>query len=269
MKKDRLRIDQRLTELNLAEDTAKAKAMLMAGEVFVNGRRIGQAGFTVTKQDCVEVRSRSLPFASRGGFKLQKALDEFHCNVTGWTAADIGASNGGFTDCLLQRGAARVYAVDVGYGQLAPRLRNDPRVTVRDRTNARFLTPGDFDAPLQLITVDASFIALALLLPILKPLLAPEGLLIALVKPQFEAEAHEVDKGGVVRDAAVHVRILQNLYRQAAALEFPMVRLTYSPIKGPAGNIEFLAAFSSSGQLSVLDPESLSQTVTAAHAELG
>ena len=188
--------------------------------------------------------------------------------MTGFTAADIGASNGGFTDCLLQRGAALVYAVDVGYGQLAPRLRNDPRVIVRDRTNARFLTPDDFAEPLQLITVDASFIALALLLPVLKPLLAPEGLLIGLVKPQFEASPGEVDKGGVVHDAAVHVRILQNLYRQAEAMAFPMARLTYSPIKGPAGNIEFLAAFSACGSAPVLPSASIARTVSAAHAEL-
>ncbi|MDO5297747.1 MAG: TlyA family RNA methyltransferase [bacterium] len=268
MKKGRFRIDQRLVELNLAEDTAKAKAMLMAGEVFVNTKRIGQAGALVSAEDCVEVHSRSLPFASRGGFKLQKALDEFQYDVTGLTAADIGASTGGFTDCLLQRGAALVYAIDVGYGQLAPRLRQDPRVVVRDRTNARHLKPEDFSAPLQLITADASFIALSMLLPTLRSLLAEQGWLIALIKPQFEAKPEEVAQGGVVRDVRTHSRILHNLQKQAGNIGFPLVQLTYSPIKGPAGNIEFLAAFCNCNHLPSVSSEKIAETVTNAHLEL-
>ncbi len=268
MKKVRLRIDQRLVELNLAEDTAKAKALLMAGEVFVNQKRVDKAGTQVTPQDVVEVRSRSLPFASRGGFKLQKALDTFAIEVTGLTVADIGASNGGFTDCLLQRGAGQVYAIDVGYGQLAPKLSQDERVIVRDRTNARFLTPADFPAPLDLITVDASFIALALLLPTLKPLLHERGQLIGLIKPQFEARAAEVGKGGVVRDSAVHRRILQEMRETAEQLHFEMIDLTFSPLKGPAGNIEFLGLFSRNSQQEGINAEYVERVVKEAHAQL-
>ena len=268
MKKVRFRLDQRLVELNLASDTNQAKAMLMAGEVFVNERRLTLAGIQVTDTDRIEVRSRKLPFASRGGFKLQKALEEFKISVEGLWVADIGASNGGFTDCLLQRGAAKVFAIDVGHGQLALRLSQDPRVEVRDRTNARFLTPADFERPLDLITVDASFIALASLLSTLRALLQPQGQLIGLVKPQFEAAASDVSKGGVVRDANVHRQVLQNLRCRAEELGFPMQRLTYSPIKGPAGNIEFLAAFCGTPQDAVLSTAEVNSVVERAHNEL-
>lgn len=268
MKKVRFRLDQRLVELNLAADTTQAKALLMAGEVFVNERRLTLAGSQVTAIDRIEVRSRSLPFASRGGFKLQKALDEFQISVAGLWIADIGASNGGFTDCLLQRGAAKVFAIDVGHGQLALRLCQDARVEVRDRTNARFLTPADFARPLDMITVDASFIALASLLPTLQALLQPQGRLIGLVKPQFEAVAADVGRGGVVRDARVHQQVLQDLRCRAAEMDFPMQQLTFSPIKGPAGNIEFLAAFGGNKLGTSLSPAEVDSVVGRAHREL-
>ncbi|MBQ7567993.1 TlyA family RNA methyltransferase [bacterium] len=268
MKNPRVRIDQRLVELNLADSLSQAKAMLMAGEVLVNTKRISQAGTLIAADACVEVRSRSLPFASRGGFKLQKALDCFGLDVSGLTAADIGASTGGFTDCLLQRGIGRVYAVDVGRGQLAPRLSQDPRVIVKDRTNARFLTPADFEQPLNLITVDASFIAISALLPTLKQLLTPNGALIGLIKPQFEAEAASVEPGGVVRSPDTHIQVLQKVSQTASELELPITKLTYSPIKGPAGNIEFLALFSLAPPDLSLPASSITDTVSAAHREL-
>lgn len=239
----KVRIDQLLVERGLAPSREKAQALLMAGEVWVGGERVDKAGAKVAAEAEIELRGRGLPFASRGGLKLEKALDAFGIDPAGMVAVDLGASTGGFTDCLLQRGAARVHAVDVGRGQLHMKLQQDPRVVVRDRTNARHLKPEDLGEPADLVTLDLSFISLELVLPAARDLLRPDGLVLALVKPQFEAGPAKVGKGGVVRDPAVHREVLLRVLRAAHALGLDLFALTWSPVRGPAGNIEFLAGF--------------------------
>ena len=222
----------------LAESRSRARALIMAADVLVNGLTVTRAGAAVLPGD--EVTLKAPPkYVSRGGEKLDRALSEFRIEVLNLIAADFGASTGGFTDCLLQRGAARVYAVDVGYGQLATRLRSDPRVIVIERTNVRHLEllPERVD----LVTIDVSFIGLALVLPAARNILHENGRIIALVKPQFEAGRGDVGRGGVVRDPDTHRRVLQTLFQTADGLGLGIVGLTASPLRGPAGNIEFLA----------------------------
>jgi 23S rRNA (cytidine1920-2'-O)/16S rRNA (cytidine1409-2'-O)-methyltransferase len=211
----------------------------MAGDVLVNGSPVTRAGATVRTSD--ELSLKAAPrFVSRGGEKLDRALSAFGIEVRGLTAADFGASTGGFTDCLLQRGAARVYAIDVGYGQLASRLRADSRVVVIERTNARHLM--SLPDPVDLVTIDVSFIGLSLVLPAARNLLSEGGRIVALIKPQFEAGRAYVGRGGVVRDPRVHRRVLENLFTAVAELGLGVTGLAASPLRGPAGNIEFLAA---------------------------
>lgn len=241
MKKQR--IDQLLVERGLAPSREKAQALLMAGEVYVGDLRIDKPGTKVAEEAEVHLRGRGLPFASRGGLKLEKALDAFGVDPAGMVVVDLGASTGGFTDCLLQRGAQRVHAVDVGRGQLSTKLQQDPRVVVRDRTNARYLTPQDLGEPADLVTMDLSFISLELVLPAARDLLRPDGMVLALVKPQFEAGPAKVGKGGVVRDPAVHREVLLRVLRKAHELGLEPFALSFSPVRGPAGNIEFLAGF--------------------------
>ena len=247
MKTERIRVDQALVERGLAPSREKAQALLMAGEVFLAGQRIDKPGTRIPLEAELEVRGRGLPFASRGGLKLAKALEAFGLDPQGLVAADLGASTGGFTDCLLQRGAVRVHAVDVGRGQLDQRLRQDPRVVVRERCNARFLKPEDLGEPVDLATMDLSFISLGLVLPAVRDLLRPEGWVVALVKPQFEAGPARVGRGGVVRDPAVHREVLRKVVEAASELGFQLFGLTFSPVRGPAGNIEFLAGFRRNG----------------------
>lgn len=212
----------------------------MAGIVFVDGRRVDKAGAPAAPEARIEIRGETMPYVSRGGLKLRAALERFQVDPRGWVALDAGASTGGFTDCLLQAGAAKVYAVDVGYGQLDWSLRNDPRVVVMERTNARYLTKELVPEPLDLVVGDVSFIGLGKLFPALSPLLKPEGKLLVLVKPQFEAGRRHVGKGGVVKDAAVHRRVLEDVARQAAEQRLRPVSVMPSPITGPRGNIEYL-----------------------------
>lgn len=235
------RLDQLVFDLGLAESREKAKALIMAGAVYVNGEKQTRPGLPVTEGADVQMRGEKFPYVSRGGLKLAKALDTFAVDPSGMVCIDCGASTGGFTDCLLQRGAKRVYAVDVGYGQLAWRLRTDSRVTVMERTNARNLTPDMFSESMDLAVMDMSFISLALVLPAVKSLLAPGGQAICLVKPQFEAGREKVGKKGVVRDPAVHREVLETFAQSAAALGFRLGGLTFSPVRGPEGNIEYLA----------------------------
>jgi len=240
----RLRLDQALVERELFESREQARRAVMAGAVRVNGQPAGKASDSVRDSDQLEVLARD-PFVSRGGWKLQHALDTFHIAVSGSTAIDLGASTGGFTDCLLQRGAAKVFAVDVGQGQLAWKLRQDSRVVVMEKTNARRLLPSHFPPPfepVELIVVDCSFISLRSILPAAVPLLRPAGRLVALIKPQFEAGKAEADRGrGVITDPAVHRRVIDEL-RAFISTATPLVwrDLTESPIQGPAGNREFL-----------------------------
>ena len=208
--KHKERLDVLLVSLGLAESRAKAQATIMAGEVYVNGQKADKSGMEVDITSNVEVRGSACPYVSRGGLKLEKALRNFGVDPTGYVCSDSGASTGGFTDCLLQQGASKVFAIDVGYGQLAWKIRNDPRVVVMERTNIRYVTPEDLGQPLDLSVIDVSFISLSLVLPVVKTLLKPTGQVLCLIKPQFEAGRDKVGKKGVVRDAAVHEEVLQN-----------------------------------------------------------
>ena len=233
------RLDLLLVQRNLAESRQQAQRLIMAGEVTVDGVRHDKPGKSVPVDAAIAVRA-ALPYVSRGGLKLEAALRDFAVDVTGLIAADIGASTGGFTDCLLQHGAARVYAIDVGYGQLAWKLQTDPRVVVLDRTNVRHLAALPDGVLVDIAVIDASFISLTLVLPAALRLLKPDGQIIALVKPQFEAGAEHVGKGGVVRDARTHRRVLEETIARAQELDLMTTGLTVSPAPGPAGNIEFL-----------------------------
>ncbi len=264
--KHKERLDVLLVSLGLAESRAKAQATIMAGEVYVNGQKADKSGTEVDITSNVEVRGSACPYVSRGGLKLEKALRNFGVDPTGYVCSDSGASTGGFTDCLLQQGASKVFAIDVGYGQLAWKIRNDPRVVVMERTNIRYVTPEDLGQPLDLSVIDVSFISLSLVLPVVKTLLKPTGQVLCLIKPQFEAGKDKVGKKGVVRDAAVHEEVLQNFISLAKSLGFTIRNLTFSPVKGPEGNIEFLAHLSlQPGEDSYTAPGDL---VTQAHAAL-
>jgi 23S rRNA (cytidine1920-2'-O)/16S rRNA (cytidine1409-2'-O)-methyltransferase len=238
MKVPRQRIDILLCERGLAESREKAKALLLAGSVRVNGQRIDKAGSAVAVDAAIEV-AETLPYVSRGGFKLAAALDHWRIDPAGWVCADIGASTGGFTDVLLQRGAARVHAVDVGEGQIHWRLRTDPRVVLHEHTNARFLQPDSLGEPIRLAVCDVSFISVTLILPALMPLLEAPRQFIALIKPQFEAGRSQVGKGGIVRDPAVHAEIVDRVRRLVESFSMS-ASVIESPILGAEGNKEFL-----------------------------
>jgi 23S rRNA (cytidine1920-2'-O)/16S rRNA (cytidine1409-2'-O)-methyltransferase len=237
---NRLRLDEAVVARGLVETRSKARAMILAGDVLVNGIPNLRAGAPVKDQDELSLKAKPR-FVSRGGEKLDHALSEFRIEVADSVCADLGASTGGFTDCLLQRGARRVYAVDVGYGQLDERLRLDDRVVVLERTNARYLD--DLPEPVSLVVIDVSFISLKLIFPVVAKLLLPGGTCVPLIKPQFEAGKGEVGARGVVRDPAVHRSVLERVIVDAAAEGLRFVGLTRSPLKGPEGNIEFLAEF--------------------------
>jgi 23S rRNA (cytidine1920-2'-O)/16S rRNA (cytidine1409-2'-O)-methyltransferase len=237
---DKVRLDQLLVQRGLAESRSQAQALVLAGEVYVDGQAALKPGLKVHDEAQIEVRER-LPYVSRGGLKLAAALDSFQVSVQGAVCADVGASTGGFTDCLLQRGAVRVYAIDVGYGQLAWQLRRDERVVVMERTNVRYVEA--LPEPVQLVVMDASFISLGLLLPPVVRWLDPGADVIPLVKPQFEAGRDQVGKGGVVRDPAVHRQVLEKVAGYATGLGLAVLGVIRSPITGPAGNVEFLMHF--------------------------
>ncbi|HEY9721167.1 MAG TPA: TlyA family RNA methyltransferase [Oscillatoriaceae cyanobacterium] len=259
------RLDQLLVARGLFPSREKAQAAIMAGMVRVGGVPATKAGQPIAEDAAIEVTGQAHPYVSRGGLKLEKALDTFGVSPEGRVVLDAGASTGGFTDLLLKRGATRVYAVDVGYGQLAWELRQDPRVVVMERTNVRHLTPDRIEEVPSLIVADLSFISLAKVLPALSALLAPGGEAITLIKPQFEA-GREAVKGGVVRDARVHRRVIEEVRDAAAQHGWGLIGLTYSPVKGPEGNIEFLAHWRPAGQ--ALTDAAIAQAVDAAHEEL-
>jgi 23S rRNA (cytidine1920-2'-O)/16S rRNA (cytidine1409-2'-O)-methyltransferase len=243
----RVRIDRLLVERGLVESREKAARLVLAGDVFVDGERVDKAGTLVSPDAEVELRGRS-PYVSRGGEKLAYALDHFNISVEGKICLDVGASTGGFTDCLLQRGAARVYAVDVGTGQLDPRLRRDPRVVVMERTNARHLDPRVFGDLPNLAVVDVSFISLEKILPSVFGVLAPRGEVVALIKPQFEVGRELVGKGGVVRDPALHRQVIARLCRYAVLRGWHIFGVAASPLRGPKGNREFFIHVASHGR---------------------
>ena len=233
----KMRLDQLLVERGLVESREKGQRLIMAGEVLVNDRVADKAGMPIALEARIQIKE-PLPYVSRGGLKLAAALDRFTVPVADVVCADVGASTGGFTDCLLQRGAAKVYAIDVGYGQLDWKIRSDPRVVVMDRTNARYVEA--LPEPIGLAVIDASFISLRLILPAVLKWLMDDAHVIALIKPQFEAGREKVGKGGVVRAAEVHAEVLRAVWNEAVALGFSPVDLLRSPVIGPAGNIEFL-----------------------------
>jgi 23S rRNA (cytidine1920-2'-O)/16S rRNA (cytidine1409-2'-O)-methyltransferase len=234
---DKIRLDHLLVQRGLADSRSQAQALILAGQVFVNGQPATKPGAKARTDVQLTVKQR-LPYVSRGGLKLAAALDAFGVSVRGATCADVGASTGGFTDCLLQRGAARVYAIDVGYGQLAWKLRQDERVIVKERTNARYLE--SLPEPVEIVSLDVSFISLKLLFPAVVGWLTPDADVLPLVKPQFEARRELVGKKGVVRDPGVHRQVLERVARDAAAHRLAVRGLVRSPITGPAGNVEFL-----------------------------
>jgi 23S rRNA (cytidine1920-2'-O)/16S rRNA (cytidine1409-2'-O)-methyltransferase len=238
------RADQLLVDRGLAESRTKAQALILAGLVFAGERKIDKAGQALPEDSPLDVRGREHPWVSRGGIKLAHALDHFGWDVDGAVALDVGSSTGGFTDVLLQRGAAKVFAVDVGTNQLAWKIRQDPRVLVHEQTNARYLTRELITEPVDLIVCDASFISLAKVLDKALDFSKPKGRLLALVKPQFEAEREEIGKGGVVRDPAVHQRVCDAAASWAHARGWSVEGIERSPITGPEGNVEFLLAAS-------------------------
>lgn len=246
MRKERL--DRLLVERGLAETRERAQALIMAGRVFVAGRRADKPGRRVPRDAEIEVRGR-MPYVSRGGYKLAAMLDHLQLDVHGWTCVDVGASTGGFTDVLLQRGARRVYAIDVGYGQLAWKLRQDPRVVVMERTNIRHVH--SLPEVCDLATIDVSFIGLHLVLPPVCNLVRPDGWIIALIKPQFEAGPDKVGKGGIVREPEVHREVLLRVLAEAERLGLGLQALIRSPIHGAKGNVEFLAAWRKGGSARV------------------
>ncbi len=234
------RLDVLLTEQGYFESRQKAQATIMSGLVFVNGQRVDKAGFAVAEDAAIEVRGKAIPYVSRGGLKLEKAMQVFPIDLTGKVCADIGASTGGFSDCMLQNGAAKVYAVDTGYGKLDWKIRSDPKVVALERTNARYLTHEQIPEELDFASVDVSFISLRLILPALRGVLSDKGEVVCLVKPQFEAGREKVGKKGVVRDPKVHLEVLEHFLTHADEADFTVKDMTFSPIKGPEGNIEYL-----------------------------
>lgn len=237
---NKTRLDVLLTERGLAESRQKAQAIIMSGNVFVKGQRVDKPGTAVANDAEIEVRGNVLRYVSRGGLKLEKAMQTWPISLDGKICADIGASTGGFTDCMLQNGAQKVYAVDVGYGQLDWKLRNDERVVCLERTNARYLTQEQIPDALDFASIDVSFISLKLIFPALYGLLKDGGEIACLIKPQFEAGKEKVGKKGVVRDPAVHLEVLENFLGHAKENHFTILGITFSPIRGPEGNIEYL-----------------------------
>lgn len=269
------RVDVLLVEQGFFDSREKAKAAVMAGLVFVDEERIEKAGMKIPQSSRLTVKGSVHPYVSRGGLKLEKAIRHFGLDLAGKVMIDIGASTGGFTDCALQHGASYVYAIDVGYNQLDWSLRKDPRVNVMERMNFRYITPQDLEGPEpNFAATDVSFISLKLILPPLKPLLSPGSQVVALIKPQFEAGREHVGKSGVIRDASVHQEVLRSVLAFAAEEGYELEGLTYSPITGGEGNIEFLALWSVGSSESATEGRSLDhlqmieQVVQEAHRML-
>lgn len=266
------RLDVLLVKRGLAPSREKAKALIMAGDVFVENQREDKPGSTFPDESKIEVRGNKLKYVSRGGLKLEKALAVFPVSPEGRVCMDIGASTGGFTDCMLQNGAAKVYAVDVGYGQFAYQLRRDERVVCMEKTNIRYVTPDQIEEPISFASVDVSFISLTKVLPPVKLLLEHDADMICLIKPQFEAGREKVGKKGVVRDPAVHREVIETIVSFALEAGFLIRGLDHSPVKGPEGNIEYLLWIQNGDgqemQKETTFDEVISQVVKKAHEEL-
>ncbi|KMZ54736.1 TlyA family RNA methyltransferase [Dorea sp. D27] len=242
------RLDVLLVKRNLAASREKAKAIIMSGSVFVEGQREDKAGTTFPEEVQIEVRGSTLPYVSRGGLKLEKALQHFDVSVNGRVCTDVGSSTGGFTDCMLQNGAVKVYAIDVGRGQLDWKLRQDSRVVCMEKTNIRYVTPEDIGDPIAFSSIDVSFISLTKVLEPIRNYLLDDGQIVALIKPQFEAGRDKVGKKGVVRDPDTHIEVIGKVIRYAMSIGFAVLNLDFSPIKGPEGNIEYLVHLEKCGK---------------------
>ncbi len=234
------RLDLLMVERALAPSREKAKAYIMSGDVYVDGQKEDKAGTMFKEEVKIEVRGNTLPYVSRGGLKLEKAMNNFGVSLNGKVCMDVGASTGGFTDCMLQNGAVKVYSIDVGYGQLDWKLRNDPRVVCMEKTNIRYVLPENLQEPAQFSSIDVSFISLTKVLLPVRNLLSEDGEIVCLIKPQFEAGREKVGKKGVVRDPAVHLEVIEKVIAYASSISMEPCHLSFSPIKGPEGNIEYL-----------------------------
>ena len=262
------RLDVLLTEQGYADTRSKAQAIIMSGMVYVDGQKADKPGISYEETVQLEVRGETCPYVSRGGLKLEKALRDFGIKPVDYVCSDSGASTGGFTDCLLQQGAKKVFAIDVGYGQLDWKIRSDERVVVMERTNIRFVTPEQLGESLDLSVVDVSFISLKIVLPAIKALLKQEcGQVVCLIKPQFEAGKEKVGKKGVVREPAIHKEVLDAFVELANTLQFKILGLTFSPVKGPEGNIEFLGHLTLREDAAGITPDTAA-VVAAAHEAL-
>ena len=270
-KQKKQRLDVLLVEKGLAPSREKAKAIIMAGIVYVDGNKEDKAGTTFPENAVIEVKGKTLPYVSRGGLKLEKAMQKFPITLSGKVCMDVGSSTGGFTDCMLQNGATKVYAIDVGHGQLAWKLRNDERVVCMEKTNIRYVVPEDIDELAAFSSIDVSFISLTKgLLPV-KNLLTEDGQVVCLIKPQFEAGREKVGKKGVVRDRAVHEEVIRMVMDYASSIDFYPLALDFSPVKGPEGNIEYLLFLSKNKQdQEIVDASSIDikAVVTASHDTL-
>ena len=265
----KIRLDVYMTSAGMTESREKARALIMGGQVYVKGQKADKAGMMVDEEEKeVEIRGEKLKYVSRGGLKLEKAMNEFPITLDGKTAMDIGASTGGFTDCMLQNGAAKVFAVDVGYGQFAWKLRNDGRVVNMERTNIRYVTSEQLGTKLDFASIDVSFISLKLVLPVAAGLLGDDGEIIALIKPQFEAGRGQVGKKGVVRDKGVHEEVIEKIITFALENGFSIHNLEYSPIKGPEGNIEYLVYIEKDENPKKEESVDIHEVVEAAHGSL-
>ncbi len=270
-KQKKQRLDVLLVEKGLAPSREKAKAIIMAGIVYVDGNKEDKAGTTFPENAVIEVKGKTLPYVSRGGLKLEKAMQKFPITLSGKVCMDVGSSTGGFTDCMLQNGATKVYAIDVGHGQLAWKLRNDERVVCMEKTNIRYVVPEDIDELAAFSSIDVSFISLTKVLLPVKNLLTEDGQVVCLIKPQFEAGREKVGKKGVVRDRAVHEEVIRMVMDYASSIDFYPLALDFSPVKGPEGNIEYLLFLSNNKQdQEIVDTSSIDikAVVTASHDTL-
>ena len=270
-KQKKQRLDVLLVEKGLAPSREKAKAIIMAGIVYVDGNKEDKAGTTFPVNAVIEIKGKTLPYVSRGGLKLEKAMQKFPITLSGKVCMDVGSSTGGFTECMLQNGATKVYAIDVGHGQLAWKLRNDERVVCMEKTNIRYVVPEDIDELAAFSSIDVSFISLTKVLLPVKNLLTEDGQVVCLIKPQFEAGREKVGKKGVVRDRAVHEEVIRMVMDYASSIDFYPLALDFSPVKGPEGNIEYLLFLSKNKQdQEIVDASSIDikAVVTASHDTL-
>lgn len=260
------RLDVLLVKRNLASSREKAKAIIMSGNVYVEGQKEDKPGTTFPDESRIEVRGNTLPYVSRGGLKLEKALKNFDVNVEGKVCTDVGSSTGGFTDCMLQNGAVKVFAIDVGRGQLDWKLRQDERVVCMEKTNIRYVTPEDLGEPIDFSSIDVSFISLTKVLLPIRNYLKEDGQIVALIKPQFEAGREKVGKKGVVREKSTHYEVIELVLSYAVSIGFKVLNLDFSPIKGPEGNIEYLVHLQKTDEIGTLSDVSIDWKKIVANA---